>query len=620
MILVHSSSRLWYSPGNLALCKQLVPRKGKPSHSVFSSLAQSANTFFFSYDPKQKTLIQTSGNSPNILGVKESEIAREGNLFLRYVHPRDRFTLLAKLEDALAGIAPYNVTYRWIRPDIREIRWIHCRATLKQVGDQPLFEGMLFEIAKTRSQTGELVHLLDALETVFILLDSDLTVVYNNGYAKTAGFNFGDIGFDFEKLVQGQPLERAFSNPVRWEFIATEIRSSFEQERRKWDPIECNSIPFQVETSICVDDSNEPIIVLHAQNISDILAAKLDLQVLSKATSYQVVSHGVMHNINNGLQALITEAANLIENRERAEDVQSRGEKIIRIAHNMAALTHELLALGGDTMSPIDLNVCLMNGLAKARELLPRGSNLEVSFSSATMCYGSAEQVSKLIENILKIIWSEFEPTTTLLRTSESLEESGRMLATIELKIPPSLALRHELIHGVCTRIQQLSPQITSVLDNHKITFSISFDKVLEQQKVLPLPTARDPLVLIVDDEPMVGDTICALLNQDKISATNVTSAARALDLLKQCPSIQLIVTDALMPDTRGDEFIRLLKKRYPHIITIGFSGSLTELKPLKSAGAQEVLLKPVDPIALRSILSKYLNLQNNAPRKVGNH
>ena len=113
-------------------------------------LAISSEFFIFSYSAALKSLVTWSDNARVVLGVDDRRIARDGNLFLRHVHQDDRFQLQNDLENALAGKFSFRATYRWIRPDNNEQRWLHCRAALKRANHSELLEGIILDISDGR--------------------------------------------------------------------------------------------------------------------------------------------------------------------------------------------------------------------------------------------------------------------------------------------------------------------------------------------------------------------------------------------------------------------------------------------------------------------------------------
>jgi CheY-like chemotaxis protein len=143
--------------------------------------------------------------------VAPQHLSIHGALFLAYVHPADRFSTEVFLDTALREGTPYVATYRWIRPDSNEVRFIHCRAT-REPGTS-LFKGILVDITaeapKLRSG-GDLAlgigDLLRHLALPGIALDPELTVLSVNLQPHHPPLSLGVSDLDYEKLRPGASL------------------------------------------------------------------------------------------------------------------------------------------------------------------------------------------------------------------------------------------------------------------------------------------------------------------------------------------------------------------------------------------------------------------------------
>lgn len=109
-------------------------------------------------------------------------------------------------------------------------------------------------------------------------------------------------------------------------------------------------------------------------------------------------------------------------------------------------------------------------------------------------------------------------------------------------------------------------------------------------------PTSKDAgrrSVLIVDDEPDVGQLVADVLNEEGWEATTVCSTHEALQLLRS-QSYRLVIADLLMPDGGGRrimEEISTLPRAVPVLI---ISGTIDLGKDsIMQMGAVQCLAKP---------------------------
>jgi DNA-binding NtrC family response regulator len=82
--------------------------------------------------------------------------------------------------------------------------------------------------------------------------------------------------------------------------------------------------------------------------------------------------------------------------------------------------------------------------------------------------------------------------------------------------------------------------------------------------------------VLLVDDNPIQLSARQMVLNQAGLEVQVATSAESALALLRslsQAQKIGVVVTDHIMPEATGSEFVRLLRNVNPQVPVIVISG-----------------------------------------------
>lgn len=82
--------------------------------------------------------------------------------------------------------------------------------------------------------------------------------------------------------------------------------------------------------------------------------------------------------------------------------------------------------------------------------------------------------------------------------------------------------------------------------------------------------------VLLVDDNPIQLSARQMVLNQAGLEVQVATSAESALALLRslsQSRNIGVVVTDHIMPQATGSEFVRMLREVNPEVPVIVISG-----------------------------------------------
>ena len=113
------------------------------------------------------------------------------------------------------------------------------------------------------------------------------------------------------------------------------------------------------------------------------------------------------------------------------------------------------------------------------------------------------------------------------------------------------------------------------------------------------MPTTGDSFVLLVDDNPETLNLFARALEFEGIEVRTASSVKRALEILydgSRRPA--LIITDLLMPQTSGWDFLKHLRaepalKSLPVIVITGADPGESEQL------ADIVLQKPIDPVQL---------------------
>jgi CheY-like chemotaxis protein len=103
--------------------------------------------------------------------------------------------------------------------------------------------------------------------------------------------------------------------------------------------------------------------------------------------------------------------------------------------------------------------------------------------------------------------------------------------------------------------------------------------------------------VLIVDDEPLVGQLVASLIERVGYIPVVVQSARHALEVAAE-QALGLVITDIQMPDTNGVTLCHNLRISHPELPVLAMSGSgpihnNDELQSALRAGARSIVAKP---------------------------
>jgi DNA-binding response OmpR family regulator len=121
------------------------------------------------------------------------------------------------------------------------------------------------------------------------------------------------------------------------------------------------------------------------------------------------------------------------------------------------------------------------------------------------------------------------------------------------------------------------------------------------------------PLVLIVDDERVIADTLSVILSNSGFAVMTAYDATTALEFASVIPP-DLLLTDVSMPGMNGVELAIALVQSVPDCKILLFSGQASTIDLLDKAQHAgydfALILKPVHPTDLLARISECLTQQ----------
>jgi len=639
--------------------------------ALVATLADHAAFFIFSYSPTLRSLVSWSSNAEEILGVKDVAITREGNLFLRHVHPDDRFLLLTELEKALKGQAPYRATYRWIRPDNKEVRWLHCRASLVEQGGEKLFEGVMIDLSA--ELTGSISKLagpdsisaiLAAFPSLVFTLDRDLRLMRINRPKDLPIPNFGDPGFKSEQFRIGRPLLDCFSDESQRSHFRTIMNQILDGVLASYRTriFHDNSVQNLEIVPLSQQGAVEGLLCLMS-DISELVRLERQLADLQKAEGLRLLAAGVAHHFNNCLQSIIGQASLINSHPRDHQLVIQASQSIIEIVNKASDLSRQLYVFEdaqNGACTPIDVNLAVMSATSRIEDLFSAGFKVGVVFGNMSPVMA---RHSELVEAVEAVIRNAKEAIAESKREGGGISIKTYQVTLGDFEVADLKAGAYAKI-SVCdsgagmaeeTKRRCFDPFFTTKARDPRTGVSLTGSGLglskafaivrkfggsmaVESQPGLGstisiyLPVGASsrqaetssadhgariqrPDILIVDDDLLVLKTISAMLQDLGYSCVTAEDCAHAISLAKSHKdTLQLVLLDAVMPGLDGVAVLNKLKKINQGLRIIGFSGaSADQTKPLLEAGALQILRKPVDPRTLKEVVRQTLQARQAA-------
>jgi CheY-like chemotaxis protein len=119
--------------------------------------------------------------------------------------------------------------------------------------------------------------------------------------------------------------------------------------------------------------------------------------------------------------------------------------------------------------------------------------------------------------------------------------------------------------------------------------------------------SGRKKFILVVDNEPLVSESIQMLLGDDDYIVQQVESGYLALAMFAE-GRYDMIFTDYCMPEMRGDKFAAAIKRMCPTQPIVMITAFPEKLQTSANAlgGVDSFICKPFDAEVLRTALARY--------------
>ena len=605
---------------------------------ILRSTAESGGFFTFSYSLTKNALISWSDNASTILGTEERDMALDGNVFLRHVHTDDRFFVLNALEASMSAKVPFRTVYRWIRPDNNAVRWLNCRGAVLEADD--ILGGIIVDVTEELSRTsGEwevtnTAAVIESLSCAIVVLDPEFRILRKTGEELLRKLDEGEPRVSFSKLAIGFPfIEAVETSAVRdsWQRMLREILTGERKQLTLRVPAGESTLHFEFRP-LREREAVEGI-VFTVNDITAFAEAERRLASLQRGEGLRRVAAGAAHHFNNALQSILGHAATILSQPTEANLVKSASESIIALSERAAHLTHEMLLLDetrGKSVTAVDVNLVVMCALNRIEGLFSSAFKVTVNFGSPPSVFAPQSALLSVVESIIRAATAIFpevasiDPESSELRVQTFSDSSLKEpLARIVIACTSEAGLQTDIlrtpsVEGAIQRgVQAVSGHFAIETSGSRNRNETSAQLILNL-KGLPFQStekrgagvaSEKNKILLIDDDVMVLQTVCAVLGGAGYECMGASDAAEALEIASSnVNQISLIMVDAVMPGMSTSSLVRKLKKLNGDFTIVGFSGAAPEhTTPLLEAGACQIIHKPIDPRALKLKIEELL-------------
>lgn len=136
--------------------------------------------------------------------------------------------------------------------------------------------------------------------------------------------------------------------------------------------------------------------------------------------------------------------------------------------------------------------------------------------------------------------------------------------------------------------------------------------KTTETPAAKPAPKQTKGRILLVDDDPIVVDSLGEFLQLEGYEVDGASSVAQAVANLQR-QDYQILITDVNMPKSDGFELLRTIRERFPDVVTIVITGYGTIESAVEAIkmGAYDYLTKPIDDDEIRLVVERAVQQQS---------
>jgi two-component system, cell cycle sensor histidine kinase and response regulator CckA len=395
-------------------------------------------------------------------------------------------------------------------------------------------------------------------------------------------------------------------------------------------------VPVRVTVSLVRDADGAP---LYTVAILESIAAQRRLEAQmrqqQKMEAIGQLAGGIAHDFNN-LLTVIGGNVLLAGMSDLPEDARAHVAEISAAADRAATLTRQLLTfsraqepelgdidlnrlvagledmlarlIGSDVVvdtllepalphvlaDPVQLELVLINLAANARDAMPEGGRLTIRTEQAgeSVCLSVADTGTGMDEATRERV---FEPFFTTKRAGEGTGLGLANVYGIVLRAGGEIEVESELGRGTTFRVT------LPAVEPSQVALPLDDEDVEE----LDLPTG---CILFVDDEPSVRRIAGVALSRAGHDPMLAASGEEALALLASGRSVDLLVTDVVMPGMNGIELAERVRADRPGMAILFVSGYADRVIDAYGGDAEiEVLDKPFTPSALAERVARAL-------------
>lgn len=378
-------------------------------------------------------------------------------------------------------------------------------------------------------------------------------------------------------------------------------------------------IEVEVSCSPIPSGKNNTSVLIVVRDITYRKALERQLHKTQRMNAVEKMAGGIAHDFNNLLTIIMGNNELLLNKLKNNSDVNQNLMQIEKACKRAETLTSQLLSFSGQqSLHPqrTDLNELVSSLISLIKQTLRKNTTL-ISELDPTIA-NSLVDPKKLEISIYNLITNAAENITPeggkiIIRTNNyCLREDlqTKHLFTInagdyvllEIQYPGIEIAEEDLINifepfqGTNNLYENNGLDLPSIYGfvkqsggyididskpNEGITFMLYFPVYVEEEKeIIPIDAESatlskpNPTILVAEDEYDLNEMICDILEHHGYEVMFALNGKEALEIVKQNPEkIDLVLSDVIMPEMGGPEFVKEAKKINKSLKMIYMSG-----------------------------------------------
>ena len=596
-----------------------------------------------------------------ILNLAEEDLLRDPSLAFSGAHPDDSENLIKTNQHAVETGESFQWEGRFIVNE--KIVWVEISSEPSLLANgEILFSGIISDISERKKSEEDLLKsskewafAMDFFDDAIYLIDlNDKLVRANRTFYMMTGLTPEmAVGQDITSIIHPEGEE-----------VPCPVCKARKERRDEVIIMEADhpdnpaGSPIQIRVQIVRDNEGSPLSVLMGiRDLSSIRAAEEEsaklqhqLHQSQKMDALGKLTGGIAHDYNNMLGVVMGYADLLEDALDKQPELAEYAHEIYHASERGNKLTNKLLAFSRQTMSEancINLNSLLLSEqhmlektltvrielvLNLTEDLWSTWINesemediiLNMSINAMHAIDGngqlsirtSNEQLNELDAQSLGVTSGDYVllsmTDTGCGMDDETQEKIFEPFFTTKGKQGTGLGLSqvYGFVHSSGGAIKVYSEP------NQGAQFSLYFPRHDEsdgkEQSVKEnnvIDVSGTETILLVDDEPALLRLNCEILARQDFKVIVAESAKKALEILEH-ETVDLLLSDILMPEMDGYQLAAIVKEKYPNIIIQLISGFTDELNMgmVDESLQKNILFKPFNSQSFLQRINELLN------------